>query len=265
MQSLLTSSKAVNKNMQESTSNPGCHSDAVVRNENDCHGSSRRLPRLSWRLLARGAAVICALMLLGLPVSIWLRGKRQEARVAALLKFDGTIEAQYGEYSYRPPPMAPAFGDDGTKLFTIVLGRGQRAAGYSVVDDPPGFLEWLVPVFGENCFVHVTQIYIDEPLFSDADVDLLLAFPDVRVIVLSHTQITDRGLIKLACLNRLVRLDVHGTKVSGESLRHFVACRELKEFDIRDTKVDERVFTLLKEALPDCWIRWHGRTKSGGG
>jgi hypothetical protein len=165
---------------------------------------------------------------------------------------DASIAAQYGEYHYKPPPMMHGKYEGGE--FTIVLGRGQRIDG--VVDEPPAYLGWMVTLFGEHCFTDVTEIQIcDDRRFTDADVRLLLAFPELKVLDLSETAITDVGLTRLASLEGLVGLDVSGTNVSQKSLRRLSRCSKLRELDIRDTKADNRVAVYLKDSLPECWIR----------
>ena len=185
---------------------------------------------------------------------MWSRGRAQQSRVAALLRFEASVQAQYGAYKYHPPPTMRGTFD--VSEIAIVLGRGQRVMGYSVVDDPPGYLGWIVPVVAERCFTRVTDIAIYDERFSDADVDLLLAFPGLRALDVSDAAITDDGLKGLATLKQLVMLNVSGTQVSASSLRHLAKCKELKELDISETDADDAIVEYLKRELPACWIRW---------
>lgn len=199
------------------------------------------------------AAVISLLGLVCFAVPLWMKGRHQQARVAPLLGFDASIEAQYAPYEYEPPPSTTGTYPGGT--ITLILGRGQRIHGFSVRDEPPPHLAWVASVFNEHCFAPVTRITISDAEFSDADVDLLLGFPELREIDLSYTAISDAGLIKLAALDRLTLLNVSGTSVSAESLQTLKRCRELRELDVSDTAADEELIESLRHALPDCWIR----------
>lgn len=233
------------------------HTDTILEKENtDIQVLNEGAPSRS-SLPSPGRLFAVTLVVLLPSVCFWIgwRAYWQRTRVTALLHFDVSVEARYGAYIYEPPPSTSGTLDGGT--FTIWLGRGQRARGFSVVDDLPQYLSWVPSVLGEHSFARVTDVTVRDAGFSDADVELLLGFPDLQAIDVSATAITDAGLIKLASLDRLVLLDVSDTRVSGESLRHLVDCHELKELDIRDTDADVHVVTLLAEALPDCWIRWH--------
>lgn len=194
------------------------------------------------------------LMLVALIV-IWYRGLIQESRVASLLAVaeNASIQAQYDAYQYEPPlglrkPAAPG-------TLSLILGGGQRNIGFDVRGDPPEYLAWLVPILGGHGFARVTDIRVNDERFSDADVDLLLAFPDLRAIDVSDTAITDVGLARLASLEQLVELNISRTKVSPSALRRLTHCRNLKELDISDTDADEQLAAELQQALPDCWIR----------
>ena len=179
------------------------------------------------------------------------RGQVRKARVNALLKFDASIEARYGEYTYIPPPAVTSGGT------TLVLGGGQRLLGYYVSDEPSRLVGWVVPVLGKHCFARVTDIDVSyDDRFSDADVNLLLAFPDLRAINLSGTAVTDDGLAKLTAVEQLTVLDVSNTDVSPKSLRVLAKCKHLKELDISYTCADEEVVDYLKRQLPGCRIRW---------
>lgn len=202
------------------------------------------------RLPTPGCMLATTILVILTSACAWIgwRAHRQQVLVTALLRYEASVEARYTPYRYEPPPSVSA----GT--FRIVLGRGQSVHGFSVVDEPPKHLAWITPVVAEHCFARVAEVSIHDARFSDADVELLLGFPDLRVIDVSDTAITDAGLVKLATLDRLVMLDVYRTKVSDESLRHLVNCRDLRELDIGETDASPEVIAELTEALPDCWI-----------
>jgi hypothetical protein len=198
------------------------------------------------------AALVLAL--LGTVVGLLKRGRDMRARVAALDRFEGSVQAQYGAYVYEPPLSTRATGGG----LSLTFGRGQRVIGLSVMDEPTGLDAWLAPIAGEACLVSVTDVCILNPEFGNADVELLVGFPDLREIDVSDCAISDAGLIRLASIDRLTVLNVRGTRVSGRSLRELAGCRELRELDLRDTQADAERIQRLQEALPDCRIKWDG-------
>jgi hypothetical protein len=208
------------------------------------------------RVLIYGGYGLGALLFATL-IAVWSRGKIQEAQVAALLAAmpeDASIYAEYGAYQYYPPPRTLGRDEDGTILFALVHGSGQRVLGFCVVDNPPPYLEWLIPIFGEHCFTRITDIRVYSEQFLDQDVDLLLAFPDLRAVDLSNTAITDAGFLRLISRLKLVELDVSGTKVSADAMRRLADCKELKEIGLSDPADEEDVGDELRRALPDCLI-----------
>lgn len=230
----------------------------MVNERTSVEGTTGRHLRERGRFSARQRVAAAMLVILSVLAIVWIRGRSQSARVAALLRFGASIEARYGAYVYEPPPSMKGIFDGGS--FQIVLGGGQRTVGVKVVDYPPEYIppeyiDWIVSAVGEHCFTRVSGVSIHDDRFSDKDIDLVLAFSDLREIDLSGTSISDAGARQLTSFDRLVVLDLSGTRVSRESLADFVRCRELKELNIRDTNADEAVITFLEQELPNCWIR----------
>lgn len=236
----------------------------------------------------------------GLLAWISWRALARRAAIDAILNFDATVYAQYGEYEYSPPlKIPPSRGlvihptvqptaetqdsgaeevsadssessssewpgvvppeEDGAEPYentlTLIIGGGMRVLGYIVIDEPPPFLAWATPLFGEEVGAHVTEIEIFDERFSDKDVDLLLALPDLKALDLCETSITDEGLTKLAVsLDHLVKLDVYDTEITDRSIRLLSNCKQLRQLDLRETECSEDVAEDLQEALPDCLI-----------
>lgn len=235
--------------------------DAATRRTQD---ATDRPPRRSpLQRIVIGSCLVTATLSLGI-LGVWWRGAQQRARVSNLLQQvnEAAIFAQYRDYHYEPPPMMHGTYDGGE--FDLVIRSGQRSHGFGVVDEPPPQLYCFVVLFGERCFTRVTDIDVsDSQNFVDADVHLLLAFPDLRVLDVSGTAITDVGLAQLASLERLVCLDISETSVSPESLRRLSRCKNLRELDMRSTKADEGVAAFLQAALPECWIMTSSNSAAG--
>jgi len=218
------------------------------------------------------SGAIAACLLSGVLGWIAWRASAQHTTIEAILEFDATVYAQYGEYEYQPPLKIPvreisnvgsADSDekevvvnplDFENTLTLVIGGGQRVVGYVVVDEPPEWIGWAIEMFGDDIGARVTGIYINDERFSDSDVDLLLEFPGLRELDLSDTKITDKGLTKLASLENLVNLDVSQTQVSGRSTRLLANCKGLRELDLSGTVDNAAVAEELQKQLSECWI-----------
>ena len=64
------------------------------------------------------------------------------------------------------------------------------------------------------------------------------ALPELRVLLMSYTGISDEGLTHLRTLKRLETLDIRKTRVTAAGVKQ------------------------LQEAIPDCTIHWDG--EAGG-
>ena len=209
---------------------------------------SRRL--LWWAMLGGAGMLLCGLAVMaGL---IWNRGRIQQGKVQALERFDASIHGNYGPYQYTSPipPTAPA----GATGMMLIPRGGQRVIGYSIMDEPAVPTACLAALLGEHCFTEVHDIHILSEQFSDADVPLLLAFPELRVVDLWGCPVTDAGVRQLLSLKHLMVLNVADIPLSKETLRQFAQCRELKELDIAGTGADEETLEYLRRSLPGCLI-----------
>lgn len=204
------------------------------------------------RRIAFGGCLVLGL-LLSTAFVFWRRGVEQQQHVdELLLRFgDAFVLARYDPSEFDEPPTVEDL-EDGVITLKTVWGGGQHR--FRIDDQQPHYLAWVVPLLGEHCFARVTYIRLNDQKFSDADVDLVLGFPELRDLNISETAITDVGLTKIASLENLINLDVSGTRVSPKSLRHLSRCRRLRELNISDTNADEQSVDYLKKALPDCWI-----------
>ena len=187
----------------------------------------------------------------GVDHAMLAHAQRQQAIVQSLLQFDGTVQALYGDYHYTPPPTID-FGEGGS----LIMGRGQRVHGFSVMDEQSGLQRLLVPLFGEHNCARVSAVYWDDKDLRDKDLLLLGQVPQLRELHLDGNQVSDAGLSQIAGLRHLVVLDLSSTRVTSRGIRQLELCTELRELDIRRTEVKESDVHYLREALPDCEIQW---------
>jgi hypothetical protein len=204
-------------------------------------GNSRIARRLLWAVLSGILLLIVALAAMAWGLSH--RNQVLEHRLSALFPKGGAIELEFAPYAYTPPAERKAVG-------------GSWQTGISFRDTPSPRLGWLVRRFGACAFAHVRHIKILSNRFDDNDVPYLLALPEVRELDVSHTALTDAGVVKLTTLPHLVRLRLEHVQLAPETLRLLANCRELKELDLKDTGADEATVSSLQRALPGCQISW---------
>jgi len=182
-----------------------------------------------------------------------MRERSQRAHIAAILRFDASVEGQFGAYEYQPTPTSRLELTSGDVV--IAYPGGQRIKGYSVSDEPPRLIGWLLPILGEHSVAQITTVDVSDDRFSDEDVDLLYAFPDLRELNLSSTALSDEGLDKVTRFEELQVLDISATAVSGVALQKLSKLKGLKELNIEGIDADDEAIGSLKQALPACWIR----------
>ena len=73
---------------------------------------------------------------------------------------------------------------------------------------------------------------------------------------LSGTNITDAGLEQLKKLTKLQTLDLRNTNITDAGLKHLKRLTKLRGLDLNNTKVTEEGLEKLQTALPDCDIRY---------
>ena len=251
--------------------------DSTPIPETPVSGDATAEPRPA-RLLRRAILLGIVLVLFGSAATLVgvIRGRIQQAKVDALEPFSAFVYAHFGDYEYVPevrviqtsPPRSWTEtvlqrNDDGSEEWVTVenyssgtitfVGGGLRLPGFCVCDDPPRLIGWLVPLFGEHCFARVTSI---EPLesFTDDDVPLVLAFPDLCELRLGHTELTDIGVRRLLSLEHLVVLDLWDRRLSEETLRLLPNCRQLRHLNLRGTRVRPEMLEYLQRSLPGCEI-----------
>ena len=82
--------------------------------------------------------------------------------------------------------------------------------------------------------------------FSDADAPRLARMRFLRELDLSGTQIDDNGLRHIRNLTRLERIDLGNTPVNGRLLNHLQGMNRLKELDMEDSSVGNTGMEHLK-------------------
>lgn len=77
---------------------------------------------------------------------------------------------------------------------------------------------------------------------TDADLEVLHGFAELRELDLSNTQVTDEGLHAIEACDKLEVLKLNGTAVTEEGFReHVLPIETLTTLDIRGTKIPKKV------------------------
>jgi hypothetical protein len=94
--------------------------------------------------------------------------------------------------------------------------------------------------------------------YSLVDNDTLKRFatqrPDVQIISLRHTNISNDGLVHLATLQKLADLDLAETGIDDAGLVHLAAIKSLRRLNLTAAKVTEAGIARLKAALPELEV-----------
>jgi hypothetical protein len=107
----------------------------------------------------------------------------------------------------------------------------------------------------------VCEVTVHGRDFRDNDMERLVAhlvnLPNLRVLCVNRTQITDDGLKHLAVLNTLEKLNLNDTKITDEQLMCLSQLTDLEVLSIGGTQVTEEGIERLQQALPNCDIGAH--------
>jgi len=85
-------------------------------------------------------------------------------------------------------------------------------------------------------------------------VDLLNVFSHFRMLDIAGTHISDDGLRHLKRLRNLEHLRLSSTVVSDRGLEHLKGIKTLREIELTDTDVTDQGVAELRRALPMCKI-----------
>jgi hypothetical protein len=95
----------------------------------------------------------------------------------------------------------------------------------------------------------VTLVKLTQSTVNDDQLQVLKAFPQLRVLDLRYTRVSDRGLAHLETLTALEQLSLDGTRVSDLGLDHLSHLQELHKVSLNETAVSDLGLGFL-EKLP---------------
>lgn len=99
----------------------------------------------------------------------------------------------------------------------------------------------------------IVDIDFNKMEITDADVQPLLALPNLEGISFWETSVTDRAIQLIAQLPKITRLNLCGTLVTDASVPTLVAM-SLNYIDVADTQLTAQGVKTLRERLPNAEI-----------
>jgi hypothetical protein len=117
-----------------------------------------------------------------------------------------------------------------------------------------------------NAKGEVTGVHLSGTFVSDEDMDALAAIPTLERIDLSHTRVTDLGLLRLKGLTKVRELNLfYAELITDEGLAVMRDWKHIERLNLRGTKVTDNTLALLagKETIRALDIGYAEVTDSG--
>ena len=103
---------------------------------------------------------------------------------------------------------------------------------------PPG-PGWLIDLLGEEYFVEVVQIAVDDPQVTDETIALIARLPKIERVTLKSDRITDGGLVHFAGMHNLEVVTLYSNRITGAGLVHLAELKRLKWLDVWGWATDD--------------------------
>ena len=162
-----------------------------------------------------------------------------------------------------------------TFLARVSLPRAARRSGIFALDVPPADTNAVAALSGTG--LTVSHLAPDMPFlqvaaasvranFGDAELEALHAVaPQIAVLDIGHTQVTDAGAAVLAGLPHLVRLHLEGTQVGDAALAQIGGLEHLEYLNLYGTQVTDEGLEHVRDlpALQSIYVWQSGVTEAG--
>lgn len=93
----------------------------------------------------------------------------------------------------------------------------------------------------------VTAVQLAEGRVTDAELQVVKSFPQLRNLDLRRTQVTDKGLAHLERLTKLQELYLDSTRLTDAGLGRLEGLKELRKLSLNDTEITDLGLGFLKE------------------
>jgi len=101
-------------------------------------------------------------------------------------------------------------------------------------------------------------------LVHDDGLKEIAKLPNLRLVILEHSQVTDVGLSELTKLTQLNFLGLNGTQITDLGLKEVAKIGQLTSVSLKDTKVTHKGVLNLQKALPRCIVHHNAILGSDG-
>lgn len=110
-------------------------------------------------------------------------------------------------------------------------------------------------------FPELEEIHLSYTLITNRALAYFKNCPKLFSIHVSSTDITDEGLEIFKDHQGFTHLDVSYTKVSDRSVKLITRWKKLVDLDITECQITEAGYRQIKQALPNCKIRWKAKAE----
>ena len=97
-------------------------------------------------------------------------------------------------------------------------------------------------------------LFLTNLAIGDDDVVHLRELP-ITGLTLAGTQVTDAGMLHLACLTQLQHLDISDTKISDKSVPTLIAYAHLVNLSVGNTQISSEGLAAIRAARPDVSVK----------
>ncbi|MCA9213007.1 MAG: hypothetical protein KDB27_08080 [Planctomycetales bacterium] len=116
----------------------------------------------------------------------------------------------------------------------------------SLISDESG--HQVLSHVGDITFINVSHSVLGDEFAAAAN-----EWPDLALLRMVYTRLTDAGVSRLTNLQNLVELDLSDNAgITDASVPHLIKLRKLNILDVRNTRITVAGIRKLKKSLPDC-------------
>jgi hypothetical protein len=174
-------------------------------------------------------------------------------------KIGGMIEGAGGVVSYERAEPFPRWirrflGDDFFVVTAVMVNeKWEKAAGEEAEVVFSGWDE-----FGDVEATYLKELpnlkvlSLSNTQVSDAGLEQLKRLANLKILWLDNTQVSDAGLEHLEGLTNLERLSLRNTQVSAAGLERLEGLTSLNVLNVKETQVTHEGVKKLRAALPNC-------------
>ena len=181
----------------------------------------------------------------GAEQSATAHNKQAEA-VAAIRRWGGDVRCH--SYRFGPPINERQIFNDSLGKDNVVIAVYNSASPHRALDMTDDRLRMAAEL------PDLRLLQLGSTKITDAGMRSLRGLTFLEDLDLSNTRITDQGLADLEALTHLQSLQLQHTAISDAGLAHLCGLRELEELFLQDTKVTLAGINKLKRAVPNLRV-----------